>query len=243
MITNSLKITIEKNLFIRNSILNLNKDYARKISNTIPEISAISIAFNRNLNQEIDWEKISKEIAIKIENQFLAKLGEYNLYFFKIQNLWQQETKIINYKKFWKLEENKSLINLFCIQTSNLPQEIKIKKGDYIRYGTCFKVLNDNFPNAINLIRLPSSNMIMLLTDHYNFSHDEIKYILEILTKKDDLDFSEYMTYLCLKLNLNRYVFFRVSGAFDDTDFAIDFIYQERQDEYIKKIISQELKS
>jgi hypothetical protein len=236
MIINDLIILKAKNLFIQNPIYNLDTSYVEKKSASIPVISAISFMKKRDLKQYISWDELSGNTASDVQNQFMNNLGEYYLTFFALQNSWHKETNLVNYKKFWKDEEGKSLIDLFFNKQINLPDEISLRKNNDIRYGTFFEIEKGHFLKTIKLTREPSSNEILILSKDYHFDSKEAYLILEMISKRDELDSSQYLTNLCINLNLNKYVLLRSAGAFDDPDFSIDFIFQEDQSSFMDKI-------
>ncbi len=164
IMTIKLNINVISDVFKdKNWIIFSNKNENSDITISLFEVISSSDNFSHSI------ESLDDNCA-KITSKYVfnkLSLSSYTVFLFISHSAWIKESRISNYKKLWK-----SLPDNWNIKSLSLGNEYLFRSDKRIKYAGIVKVNKQTYRNALNLLRLSQSNL-MVLTHYNNYDSEE----------------------------------------------------------------------
>lgn len=180
-----------------------------------------AISFEKNINYKINFDSLKLNL-FQESNFVIDYLNEHNYkyWLFITDTVWQDNSRIIQYKKLWK--RFPTINKQFTRKSSELK---KVFDGK-VKYSGMIEIDETNLLGALNILQMQQSS-IMIASKNINFNKlENIEFIFDscLPNSENEINYSFLVSSVCQ--NDNDEVVIR--SYVDDQFMTIDFFMNER---------------
>lgn len=186
---------------------------------SVPDVSLIDFVCKSTRPFEpidnLDESCAKKVIECIYKNSLLSN---YDSYLFVSHSAWIDDNRVSNHKKLWRTIPKEWGISVF-----SLGAEIGIKSHDGIRFAGLIKINNDNYLQAIKILRISEACVVILTEDAQFESKGRIRKLFQSAFnngKDSTINWSRLSREQCKAGD----ILLRLSGSQDELESSIELI-------------------